>query len=217
MAQYKILYIDEVQDDRLGFQRYVKLNSDEGKFQVDAIEPEENLETFIEYINNENYDAIITDHKLSTEKASITYDGLDIVKRILELRAEFPCFVLTGWEDDAVRDGENVNIIYYKGIKGLTRTSAEKHQALFVDKVENQIKHYKNKIAEYEEEYKVLLQKEELDSFEDDRLTELDSLLEKMTNHKSSIPKNLKKRNSLDDLHRMINNTDSLIEKIKGL
>ncbi|WP_373072221.1 hypothetical protein [Sulfurimonas sp.] len=214
---YRILYIDEVQGDRHDFQSYVELNSDEGKFQVDAIEPEENLEEFIEKINNENYDAIITDHQLGEEKPSIQYDGVELVQAFLKVRLDYPCFILTGWEDDAIRDGYDVNIVYPKGIKSITRSNVDKHQAVFIDKIENQIKHHKDKISALESEYKELLNKETLDSFEDDRLVELDTMIEKMTNQSSSIPKDLKKRNNLDELHKMINNTDTLIERLKGL
>lgn len=215
--EYRILYVDEVQGDRYDFQSYIELNSDAGKFQVDAIEPEEDLESFVEKINNENYDAIITDHHLGEEKPTIQYDGVELVEEILKFRLDYPCFILTGWEDDAVREGKDVNIVYYKGIKNLTRSDVQDHQAIFVDKIENQIIHYREKIGVLENEYNELLEKGDLDSFEDDRLSELDTLIERMTNKTSSIPQGLKTRENLDELHKMIGNTDALIQKLKAL
>ena len=83
---------------------------------------------------NENYDAIITDHKLNEENSNIQFDGIDLVEAILKRRIDFPCFILTSFDDEAVRDGEDVNIVY---IKGLMESDEEKegHKAKFIDKI----------------------------------------------------------------------------------
>lgn len=212
MSDYKILYVDEVGEERRKFQLYIKRNDSENKFKVDAKEPEPNIDDFVEMINNENYDAIISDHKLSEENPNIPYDGLDLVSKILETKFEFPCFILTSFDDEAVKDGEDVNIVYIKGLMN----GEDGHRATFIDKIENQIKHHKNKIKKYEIEYAELLSNAEINSQDDDRLSELDTLLEKMVNKDSSIPKNIKTRSNLDELHKMINNTDELIAQLKG-
>lgn len=213
MTEFKILYIDEEDEERRRFQFYIKKNDTESKFKVDAIEPDADFDAFIEKIMNENYDAIITDHKLGDAKPDVLYDGIDVVKKISTLRMNFPCFILTSWDDEAVKNGEDVNIVYIKGLM----SGEEGHKATFIDKIENQIKHHRNKIKEYRDEYEELSNKEFLDSYEDERIAELDTLLEKMTNNSSFIPKKLKTRENLDELHKMINNTDSLIEKLESL
>lgn len=213
MNDFRILYVDEEAEERRRFQFYIKRNDSESKFEVVALEPTENLEDFVEEIMNGNFDAIITDHKLGDAMPEILYDGIDLVKMISYRRLDFPCFILTSWDDEAVKNGEDVNIVYIKGLMN----GEEGHKATFLDKIENQIKHHRNKINEYESEYQELLNKDTLNSFEDEKLTELDTIIEKMTNKQSSIPKNLKTRKNLDELHKMINNTDDLINKLKDL
>lgn len=213
MAEFRILYVDEEAEERRRFQFYIRRNDGESKFEVVALEPNENLEDFVEEIMNGNYDAIITDHKLGDAMPEILYDGIDLVKMISDRRLDFPCFILTSWDDEAVKNGDDVNIVYIKGLMN----GEEGHKATFIDKIENQIKHHRNKINEYELEYQELLNKDSLNSFEDEKLTELDTIIEKMTNKHSSIPKSLKTRENLDELHKMINNTDNLINKLKDL
>lgn len=144
MAQYKILYVDEVESERNRFLRYIHKNDDEKEFVTDALEPLPKLEEFLEIILNNNYDAIITDHKLSEANPHIQYDGLELVEAILKNRIDFPCFVLTSFDDDAVRDGDDVNIVYIKGLM----TNEEGHLAKFIYKIKNQIKHHQKKNRE---------------------------------------------------------------------
>lgn len=207
MAQYKILYVDEVESERNRFLRYIHKNDDEKEFVTDALEPLPKLEEFLEIILNNNYDAIITDHKLSEANPHIQYDGLELVEAILKNRIDFPCFVLTSFDDDAVRDGDDVNIVYIKGLM----TNEEGHLAKFIYKIKNQIKHHQKKIEKVKEELKGLIKKEYLDAKDEARLLELDTYLEKTTNIKSSLPPQLKSLSHLNELHKMIENTDKLL------
>jgi CheY-like chemotaxis protein len=212
MAQYKILYVDEVESERNRFLRYIHKNDDEKEFVTDALEPLPKLEEFLEIILNNNYDAIITDHKLSEANPHIQYDGLELVEAILKNRIDFPCFVLTSFDDDAVRDGDDVNIVYIKGLM----TNEEGHLAKFIYKIKNQIKHHQKKIEKVKEELKGLIKKEYLDAKDEARLLELDTYLEKTTNIKSSLPPQLKSLSHLNELHKMIENTDKLLAELKG-
>lgn len=212
MAQYKILYVDEVESERNRFLRYVHKNDDEKEFTTEALEPDAELEKFLEKILNSNYDAIITDHKLSEANPYIQYDGLELVEAILKRRIDFPCFVLTSFDDDAVRDGDDVNIVYIKGLM----TSEEGHLAKFIYKIKNQIKHHQKKIEKAKIELEELIKKEYLGAVDESRLLELDTYIEKTTNRNSSIPPQLKSLSNLSELHKMINNTDQLLAELRG-
>ncbi|MCT7567825.1 hypothetical protein [Aliarcobacter butzleri] len=211
MIQYKILYVDEVESERNRFLRYIHKNDDEKEFLTEALEPDAELEKFLEKILNDNYDAIITDHKLSEANPLIQYDGLELVEAILKSRIDFPCFVLTSFDDDAVRDGDDVNIVYIKGLM----TNEEGHLAKFIYKIKNQIKHHRKKIEKAKIELEELIKKEYLDALDEARLLELDTYIEKTTNVKISIPPQLKSLSNLSELHKMIDNTEQLLANIR--
>ncbi|SMN14780.1 hypothetical protein CRYPA_720 [uncultured Candidatus Thioglobus sp.] len=213
MVKYKILFVDEVEADIRRFQRYVHKNDTNKDFELVVKIPENNLDNLLNEIKDEKFDAIITDHKLHEENANISFDGLDLVKAILSVKMNFPCFILTSFDDEAVVSGDDVNIVY---IKGLMDADAEvKAHATFLDKIKNQILHYRKKIHDAENELLALIKQSEvqpLNAKEEDRLLELDILIEQSIDKKSTLPKHLKSRTNLDKLHKMIRNTDELLK-----
>ena len=218
MAKYKILFVDEVEADIRRFQRYVHRKDTEKKFKLIVKIPENTLENFMNEIVDENFDAIITDHKLHEENANISFDGIDLVREILSSKIGFPCFVLTSFDDEAVIHGDDVNIVYIKGL--MDRDGENKAHATFLDKIENQIKHYRKRIQNAENELLSLIEKSKktsLNAQEEARLLELDTFIEKSTNQPSSLPKHLKSTKNLDELHKMINNTDTLLDELREL
>lgn len=216
MQKYRILFIDEVDADIRRFQRYVDKKDTNKDFDLVVMTPEDTLDNFLNAIKDEKFDAIITDHKLHEENANISFDGLDLVKAILNEKTGFPCFVLTSFDDEAVSDGEDVNIVY---IKGLMDVDAEnKANATFLDKIKNQILHYRKRISDSEEELLELVAKsngQNLNAKDEARLIELDTFIEQSTDKKSALPKHLKGTKNLDALHKMIDNTDELLKKLK--
>jgi len=215
MSKYKILYVDEVDSERRRFKTYIYNNDTDKEFTTIAPEIDYELEAFVDTILNENYDAIITDHKLNEENSNIQFDGIDLVEAILKKRINFPCFILTSFDDEAVRDGEDVNIVY---IKGLMESDEEKegHKAKFIDKIKNQIKHHRKKIDTAKNELEELIKKDYLDALDEARLLELDTYIEKVTNIPSSLPLHLKSMQNLCELHKMIDNTEKLLAELKG-
>lgn len=218
MAEYKILFVDEVESDIRRFQRYVHKRDIDKKFNLIVEIPENTLENFMNKISNENFDAIITDHKLHEENANISFDGIDLVREILKDKMDFPCFVLTSFDDEAVINGDDVNIVYIKGL--MDKDGENKAHATFLDKIENQIKHYRRKIEDSENELLELIEKssnEKLDANEEAQLLKLDTFIEKSTNQPSSLPEHLKGTKNLDELHKMIDSTDELLAKLREL
>jgi hypothetical protein len=215
LKKYKILYVDEVDSERRRFKTYIYNNDINQEFTTIAPEIDFELEVFLEKILSENYDAIISDHKLNEENSNIQFDGIDLIEAILKRRIDFPCFILTSYDDEAVRDGDDVNIVY---IKGLMESDEERegHKAKFIDKIENQIKHHRKKIENARTELLRLISLVDLNASEEARLIELDTYLEKTTHTQSSIPLHLKSTHNLDELHKMINNTDKLLAEFKS-
>ena len=214
MSQYKILFVDEVESDIRRFQRYVRRKDTDEKFELTTLTPENTLDNFMNFFRENKFDAIITDHKLHEENANISFDGIDLVRAIINERADFPCFVLTSFDDEAIINGDDVNIVY---IKGLMDTDGEnKAHATFLDKIENQIKHHRKKIEDSKTELLQLSRKGYLDAKDEARLIELDTYIEKTTYVPSSLPAHLKSAHHLSELHKMIDNTDKLLAELKG-
>lgn len=214
MSKYNILFVDEVASDIRRFQRYVHRKDVDKKFELITLTPENTLDNFMDLIRESKFDAIITDHKLHEENSNISFDGIDLVRAIINERADFPCFVLTSFDDEAVINGDDVNIVYTKGL--MDTDSENKAHATFLDKIENQIKHHRKKIENAKSELLELTKKEYLDAIDEARLIELDTYIEKTTNSPSSLPPHLKSAHNLGELHKMIENTDKLLAELKG-
>jgi hypothetical protein len=216
MTQYKILFVDEVDSEIRRFERYVN-SKDTGtvkEFDLVGLTPQDTLDNFLNEIRDEKFDAIITDHKLNEENSNINFDGLDLVREILDETPQFPCFVLTSFDDEAVIHGEDVNIVYIKGLMD----AEDGGRANFLDKIKNQILHYRSRISNAEKELLELIKKsntKDLNAKEEARLLELDGFIEKSTNKKSALPEQLKGTKNLDELHKLIANTDRLLEELK--
>lgn len=216
MSKYYLLFIDEEEESLENFQYYIYEKDNSKEVDLEAMIPYDQLDDLLEYINENNFDAIITDHKLNEKKSSIEYDGIDLVKAILQKKEGFPCFILTGWDKDAVENGDDANIVYLKNFED---PDGDTH-ATFLDKIKNQIIHYRTKIKNAESELLQLIEKskrEELNAKEESRLVYLDNFISSSLDKESQIPEQLKGYKNLQELHKMIENTDCLIEKLKGL
>jgi len=220
---YKIVYVDEYKEDIDDFLDYFDDKDSNNKFKITYLLPEKTLDEMYEKIFEENPDAIISDYMLNEYKNDIDYNvpytGVDLTERVLEVREKFPCFVMTSYDDQAIKTSQDVNMVY---IKDILHGSEEKTNAKanFLDTVENQIIHYKTRIENAEEELLELIQKSNgqgLNALEEAKLIELDTFIENSTNQKSALPEELKGSKNLDKLHKMIDNTDKLLEQLKEI
>jgi len=220
---FKVIYIDEYQEDIDDFLDYFEEKDTNNKFEIEYLLPENTLDEMYEKIFEKNPDAIISDYMLNEYKSDIDYNvpytGVDLTEKILDIKKNYPCFVLTSYDDQAIKTSQDVNMIYIKDILhgSEERTNAK---ANFLDTVENQIIHYKKRIKNSEEELLQLIEKsnkESLNADEEARLLELDTFIEKATSQPSSLPEHLKSTKNLDELHKMIENTDNLLEELKKL
>ena len=94
-------------------------------------------------------------------------------------------------DDDAVGQSEDVNIVYIKGILHGTEKET-KAKANFLDRVKNQILHYRTKLDNAEKRLLELLKKgesQELDASEEEEIVLLDGLIEKALDKESVVPK----------------------------
>jgi CheY-like chemotaxis protein len=218
---YKILFVDEQQEDIDSFKDYIEEKDLEGIFEVHDKYPLESLESMIEEVMSMHVDAVVTDFRLNEYKENIDYnvpyDGAQLVEGILAEREDFPCFVLTSFDDEAVGKSEDVNIVYIKGILHGTEKET-KAKATFLDRLKNQIIHYKSKLEKAELRLVELLEKskaQELDALEEEELLRLDSLIEKSLDKKYVVPDAVKRTTESKSLSELLRAVDELKKKLE--
>jgi len=216
---YRILFIDEEKESFEYFEEFVENSTTKDNIQVITQLPLRGLEEMVEHIFKLNPDAIITDFMLNEKREDIDYNvpynGVELVERFLEFRDNFPCFVLTSFDDLAIGESEDVNKIYIKNI--LHNTEKSKAKATFLDRVISQIEHYKSTIQNAEIELKDLIQLRksgEAKISDEKRIIELDHFLEQSINKQSSIPIEYKSLSNTDRLSEILNKVDELIHKV---
>ena len=216
---FKILFIDEEKYTLEDFEEYAENSTTKEQLEVITEFPLENEEEMIDRILEINPDAIITDFRLNEMKEDIDYNvpynGVDLVNTFQNIRENFPCFVLTAVDDEAVSQSEDVNIVYVKHV--MYGQIEEKAKAKFLDRVVNQIKHYKSKLSSAEEELLELIKLRESGKAnvkEEERIIHLDHFLEQSLDKRSSIPVEYKSLSNTEQLNQIFNKVDELINKV---
>ncbi|RUT66558.1 hypothetical protein CKG00_09295 [Morganella morganii] len=216
---YKILFIDEENDAIDEFKDYADETTTSEQILVVAEFPQPTLEEMIQTIIKINPDAIITDFMLNEKKTSINYgveyNGIDLVKNFTSIREGFPCFVMTSFDDDAVKESDDVNIVYIKEILHSEKSSNVK--ASFLDKVVSQIAHYRSRIESYENELKALIELRKsgkANISDENRIIVLDQFLEQSIDRQSSIPMEFKELSNTHRLNEILSKVDNLLSKI---
>lgn len=216
---YKILFIDEEKETLEDFEDFVEGFS--AKIELTAITklPLADKEEMIELIINLAPDALISDFRLNEMKTdidyNIPYNGVELVEEFQSIRTDFPCFVLTALDDEAVNQSEDVNIVYVKNI--LHNKEEGNAKAKFLDRVISQIEHYKKKIENAKEELTELVkvrQAGEANIDIENRIIVLDDFLEKSIDARSSIPSEFKTLSNSNRLDNILNKVDDLLNKL---
>lgn len=217
---YRILFVDEQQEDIDSFKDYIEEKDLESAFEVLSMYPLGNLDQMIEEIMSMHLDAVITDFRLNEYKENIDYnvpyDGSQLVEKIMDEREDYPCFVLTSYDDEAIGKSEDVNIVYIKGILHGSEKET-KAKATFLDRLKNQIIHYHFKLEKAEERLVELLKKskgEKLDAGEEEELLKLDSLIERSLDKKHRVPETVKRSTESKSLSELLKTVDDLKKKL---
>lgn len=132
MENFKIIYIDEDEKERLNF----NLTFDQPHCKLILEHPKSTLNDMIDFIISEKPDAVICDFLLKEKEPTVDYDGADLLQGLREKNKKLPCFLLTSYESDAIRTTLDVNSVHDK--EELIAEDAEKPS--FGEKVTQQIK-----------------------------------------------------------------------------
>jgi len=208
MKKYRIIYVDETDEEIRTFQRYASAD-----FDVIPLKPLPTLDAMVELIMAEKFDAIISDYKLKEGAPEVTYDGIELVQKIEEIREGFPCFVLTSYDGDAAQEADDVNLVYVRDV-------LEKKDGLtFKERVRLQVSKYVTRVSEMEAEIGQLIIKKRangLEFSEEKRLAELDHFLERSICLTCALPAEMKEPTYLKKMSELLSATRTLIESVRG-
>lgn len=218
---YKILFIDEQQDDIDQFKDYVEETNTKENMEVIAEYPLESLEEMVQVIFKISPDAVITDFMLNEYRENfdynVPYNGVQLVRELTSVREGFPCFVMTSFDDNAIKESDDVNIVYIKDIlhNSEKRTKAK---ANFLERVESQINHYKSRIEEAENELLRLIElrnsaKATID--DENQIIKLDHFLETAIDKRNSIPEGYKTLSNTNRLDEILSKVDDLLKIVE--
>lgn len=213
----KLIFVDEQPGDVEQFQRYIKRKDEDRFFEVIPIIPPSDIEELIDIIISFNPSAVISDFRLNEFKPDVTYNGVDVVNAVLEKKKDFPCFVLTSFDDSAAQQSEDVNIIYIKELMNDSKSESEA-KISFYGRIRLQIQKYKAKLVLSEDIIKHLEKtrsERPLTSSEEQQYIDSNVLLDRYTDNSGSLPRAFYHKDTNDLLQTIISRADDLINKLK--
>lgn len=214
MNKYKIAYIDESLDELQKFQRRVHES-----FDVLAFLPKGDFDEFVDELLNSGAEAFVSDFRLneyrSDVKESVSYTGGKLIESLLSVRHEFPCFVLTSYDSDAIQHVTDVNYVYSKEVLAM---DMGKQGEKFIEKIRVQIEHYNKNISLFSDRFFDLqAQSVERDLTEDEEneLLALDTFLENSINRRNAIPPEKKSQIAIGKIDELLSSTNELLKLLR--
>ncbi|MDX2306420.1 MAG: hypothetical protein NW226_26665 [Microscillaceae bacterium] len=211
MSKYTIAYIDEFDQDTKQFQRYADQD-----FEIIPLLPTENIDDLIAQILESEVDAVIIDFDLTERNSNIQYKGDEVVRKILEIREDFPVFIFTSFDEQAIQQNDDVNMVYEKDVMSEPELNKK---IKFKERVKKQIEHYKQKFEDRKKRLQELNEiklTKTLTAYEEEELIELDDFIERYVSKKNKTPKKLKYREGSEQLSELIKNTEEILKAIKS-
>lgn len=213
--KYKVMFIDEESTQHEDFEDHFEEYWPEAK--VICVFPSPTLYEMMEEIEQHQPNAIVVDFQLNDKKTdvdyNVCYNGIELLKEIQAQKFNFPCFVLTSYDDDAVADSDDVNFVY---IKKNLHFSSDEGKVSFAQRVKSQIDKYLARIENAKAELSVLLEKRKSGKAnvkDEGRIIELDSFLEKTMDATGAIPDEMKHLSNMERLNSLIDKVNQLICK----
>lgn len=210
------MFIDEESTQHEDFEDHFEEYWPEAK--VICVFPSPTLNEMMEEIEQHQPNAIVVDFQLNDKKTdvdyNVCYNGIELLKEIQAQKFDFPCFVLTSYDDDAVADSDDVNFVY---IKKNLHFSSDEGKVSFAQRVKSQIDKYLARIENAKAELSVLLEKRKSGKAnvkDEGRIIELDSFLEKTMDATGAIPDEMKHLSNMERLNSLIDKVNQLICKI---
>ncbi len=206
MSKYSVLFINGETEQIFKFEHY---NKDFDDLEFIVKEPPRNISNLIKYIVASDIAAVISDFNLCENNSNVSYYGNDVIYELLKVKPNFPVFIVTNYEAEALDSVESVHYVYDKQLMN-------KKDHRFIKLVKKEIDKYQHRIKQAQKEFSQLKLKsleQVLTISEKKRLLDLDNFLEKSINQKTAIPEQMKGE-YVNKLSEVLKKTDELIEKL---
>lgn len=204
---FKIAYLD----DEDAVIRQFQISTRE-KLDIPDIELTDDIDEIILMLKEERYDALIMDYSLNDTKDGINFTGIDVINKVFEELEDFPCFILTSFEETAEEGNINPDMIYSK-------SDVLEDSARFVRKIERKIINYQEKIRSYQRDVAILVQissERPLTLDEEEHLIYMDNFLERISSKSGAIPAELKSTKNDQLLKSLIEKTELILEELES-
>ena len=143
--KYTILFIDEESTQHDKFMDYFETVCPDAVPKCEL--PLQTLDEMLDKVWSLCPDAIVTDFQLNDKRLDIDYtvkyNGVELIRAIREQREDFPCFVITSFDDEAVNGSDDVNLVY---IKDVLKHETNNAKVIFAERVTQQIDKYRSRI-----------------------------------------------------------------------
>lgn len=199
---YRIAVIDDRDDEIRILKQRLK-----PEFLVKKMELYSELNDIVAELMNLEIDAIIVDFELSGTNPEIHFKGDKVVDEIRVLKKLFPVTILTAFSEQAENAKIDPDIVYDK-------ESVLSKPDVFKRKLSHKIENYQNMIEKYREELVSLTDKDKLTLEEEERILELDRVLEDELDSRSGLPQSLKTISNYNKLEELIKLSKTIIERI---
>ena len=217
MKEYKILFIDEEEEEQDKFYNYFEKVCPE--VVPECLLPKASVDDMLGVIFDKHADAVVTDFLLNDirtyVKYNVNYNGVELIKELRKSRENFPCFVMTSHDDEAVNNTDDVNVVY---IKEQLSSDINTTNVTFAQRIIRQIEKYRANIDAAKNELNALIDKRgrgEAGVYDEDRIIVLDSFLERTYGTYDAVPSEMKKLSNLDKLNELIGKADEILRKLE--
>lgn len=207
-----IVYVDENLDALEDFGIDAKRS---GLFSsVVLLSPEPRLDDMIAALMELKFEALVSDFRLA-DAAPVDYNGAQLVERFGQVRQDFPCFIRTSYEHEALHEADDVNTVYAK------ENQASQDIRPLLERVGLQVTRHRRQVEAWTRELSELLEldRSKLSAATIDRILSLDSWLESGLGSDDSLP-GLSKRAVLEKSvfegrQALITETERLVADIR--
>lgn len=200
--KYKIGIIDDEADTIRAFKRDV-----DGDFEVFELNITNSISEIIEEIIDLKLKAVVVDYDLQNHR----FTGIDIIDELNKIALNFPAFVLTALDEEAEDYVDDVNMIYQK--KGGSSGDVLNRR------IKKQIENYDKNLEAARMEFQELISRREgLTVLDEERLIELDKIIESSVFKMGAIPDSVKMNLTFDKrIIELLESTEQLLKEVKGI
>lgn len=223
---YTILFVDEEKNAHRSFKRDF-LDKNKERFSGISVFPKPTLDEMMDRILEANPDVVLTDFSLNDYKRdlpspyTVEYNGGDIARELVSRRKNFPVYIATSLGDDAAKGGYDVKLIHqkYRSFKEnkIDDESPQDIQHLtFSDRVYYEVQAYKKFLEDASIEFDRLMEKRQAEGLkiaEEERLIELDGILESYIDTRAKMPDDLRATSNIQRLDDLISKAEEILRR----